>query len=183
MLLGLASWVTWATVDVDQLPRQVASSERVVKTVVSSQLRLVFTMGLEGTGHHYTFAVEDLTFHKNPDLPRLGDFQLNSRFYYISNILNESPEHFANAQMSARAEMRELAQRATEMPWPGTFQVQRGGLSYPNDNGPRKVFNYIDTRLMAEVAEAEGVDFRVLYLRRSAKDLIIANTVHREFQG
>lgn len=41
---------------------------------------------------------------------------------------------------------------------------------------------YFDLRLMAEVAEAEGVDFRVVYLRRPVKDVILANTVHRRFQ-
>ncbi|CAN0311826.1 unnamed protein product [Scytosiphon promiscuus] len=41
---------------------------------------------------------------------------------------------------------------------------------------------YVDPRLMAEAAEAEGVDFRVLYLKRSAKELLLADTVHRHFQ-
>jgi len=45
-----------------------------------------------------------------------------------------------------------------------------------------KVFKYMDLRLLAEVAEAAGVDFRVLYLRRKARDIILANTVHRHFQ-
>lgn len=170
------------TADFDQLPRQVASSERVAKTVVSNQLRLVFAMGLEGTGHHYTFAVEDLLFRRNPDLPRLQDARLNSDLYYAGNIMDESPRHFSTAQASAKAQMRELATRAEAVPYPGTVQVQRGGLSYPNEHGPLKVFGYVDMRLMAEAAEAEGVDFRVLYLRRSAKDLVIANTIHRSFQ-
>ncbi|CAM9808577.1 unnamed protein product, partial [Ectocarpus fasciculatus] len=38
-------------------------------------------------------------------------------------------------------------------------------------------------RELAEIAEAENVDLRVVYLRRSAEDLIIANTVHRRFQS
>ncbi|CAN0167541.1 unnamed protein product [Hapterophycus canaliculatus] len=40
----------------------------------------------------------------------------------------------------------------------------------------------MDLRLLAEAAEAEGIDFRVLYLRRSARDFIVANSVHRLFQ-
>jgi len=44
------------------------------------------------------------------------------------------------------------------------------------------VFQYMDLRLLAQTAEAEGVDFRVLYLRRPARDIILANTVHRDFQ-
>ncbi len=44
-----------------------------------------------------------------------------------------------------------------------------------------KVFKYMDLRLLAEVAEDAGVDFRVLYLRRKARDIILADTVHRQF--
>lgn len=44
-----------------------------------------------------------------------------------------------------------------------------------------KVFGYLDLALLAEVAEAEGVDFRVLYLRRRAQDIVLADTVHRDF--
>eukprot|EP00903_Cladosiphon_okamuranus_P007626 g7395.t1 len=183
LLLGLGAWVTIVvTADVDQGLHQAASSERVTKTIVSNQLRLVFAMGLEGTGHHYSFSVEDLMFRTNPDLPRLQDARLNSDLFYTGHIMDESPSKFSRAQASAKEQMKELAKRAEGVPYPGTFQIQRGGLSYPNDNGPYKVFGYIDMRLMAEAAEAEGVDFRVLYLRRSAKDLIIANTVHRNFQ-
>lgn len=68
-------------------------------------------------------------------------------------------------------------------------------MSYPalRDNTPTKiitfhenvhvpkVFGYLDLGLLAEVAEAEGVDLRVLYLRRSARDVVVANTVHRDF--
>lgn len=45
-----------------------------------------------------------------------------------------------------------------------------------------KVFKYLDLRMLAEAAEAEGVDFRVLYLRRPARDIVLADTVHRKFQ-
>lgn len=44
-----------------------------------------------------------------------------------------------------------------------------------------KVFGYLDLELLAEVAEAEGVDFRVLYLRRPARDIVVADTIHRDF--
>ncbi|CAN0408704.1 unnamed protein product [Laminaria digitata] len=54
--------------------------------------------------------------------------------------------------------------------------------SYPSGLGPDKALRYLDLRMLAEVAEEEGVDLRVLYLRRSAKDLLIANTIHRKFQ-
>lgn len=60
--------------------------------------------------------------------------------------------------------------------------VIRGKYSYPHGSGQKKLMKYIDLRLLAEVAEKEGVDFRVLYLRRSVKDILVADTVHRHFQ-
>lgn len=53
--------------------------------------------------------------------------------------------------------------------------------SFPTGNGPDKVIHYVDLRLIAELAEEEGIDFRVVYLQRPAKDMLIANTVHRQF--
>eukprot|EP00752_Nemacystus_decipiens_P011462 g10178.t1 len=63
----------------------------------------------------------------------------------------------------------------------GTVVFLHGRYSYPSGYGPDKVFGYLDLTLLAEVAEAEGVDFRVLYLRRPARDTVLADTVHREF--
>ncbi|CAN0455879.1 unnamed protein product [Laminaria digitata] len=57
-----------------------------------------------------------------------------------------------------------------------------GKYSYPDGWGLNKVMKYLDLRLLAEAAEAEGVDFRILYLQRPAKDILVANTIHRNFQ-
>lgn len=179
LLLGFAPRMGYATAELGLVPGR---AERVTKNIVSDQFRLVFPMGLEGSGHHYFMPLEERTFREHPDLPRLSDFRLNTNLYFAANTLNTSPSHFFSSRASATAEMREMAKRAEEVPWPGTLQIQLGALSYPSNNGPQKVFGYVDMRLMAETAEAEGVDFRVLYLRRSAKDLVIANTVHRTFQ-
>ncbi|CAN0314861.1 unnamed protein product, partial [Scytosiphon promiscuus] len=54
-------------------------------------------------------------------------------------------------------------------------------ISYPYLGGSNKVFQYTDLRMLAEAAENEGVDLRILYLKRSANELVIANTIHRDF--
>ena len=71
---------------------------------------------------------------------------------------------------------------AEELEFPGTVVSVPGRHSYPNGFGPNKALKYIDLRMMAETAEEEGVDFRVLYMRRPVTDIIIANTIHRDFQ-
>ena len=81
--------------------------------------------------------------------------------------------------------MSNLAQYGAELNFPGTLVSMHGKgskYSYPRGRGPNKALRYFDLRMLAEVAEAEGVDLRVLYLRRPVKDILIANTVHRDFQ-
>ncbi|CAN0332103.1 unnamed protein product, partial [Hapterophycus canaliculatus] len=45
-------------------------------------------------------------------------------------------------------------------------------VSYPYSVGAHKVFQYTDLRMLADLAEEEGVDLRVVYLRRSAQDMV-----------
>ena len=80
--------------------------------------------------------------------------------------------------------MRLLARVGEALQYPGTLRSMHGRQrlnSYPMGTGPNKALKYFDLRMLAEVAEAEGVDLRVLYLRRPVKQLVIANTVHRRF--
>lgn len=56
-------------------------------------------------------------------------------------------------------------------------------MSYPMNSGGRKVLQYPDVRMVAEAAEAEGIDFRIIYLQRPAKDMLIADTNHRHFDS
>ncbi|CAN0231708.1 unnamed protein product [Scytosiphon promiscuus] len=162
-----------------------ASSEGggvVAKTAVSTQMRLVFVLGLEGAGHHYFTGAREDMFRANPNLPEMEDGFPGYLSYFLPFIMGESAATFEHAQVEARTAMRDLAQRAVLLPSPGTFHLLRG-RSVPTGNGNQKVMQYVDPRLMAEAAEAEGVDFRVLYLKRSAKELLLADTVHRHFQN
>lgn len=159
----------------------------VPKTVVSSNMRFVFMVGLEGTGHHYVGDVLDHLFQSNQNLVRLSDKNddVVGDLYSINFSMGKKAQRFSTALSSARENMCALAERGVGIPFPGTV-VYTGGRhryhSYPGGHGPNKTLRYFDLRLLAEVAEKERVDLRIVYLRRPVKDIIMANTVRRDFQ-
>jgi len=44
------------------------------------------------------------------------------------------------------------------------------------------VFYYANLRHLVENAENEGIDVHIVYLRRSARDMLISDLVHRHFE-
>lgn len=155
----------------------------VPKTVVSSNMRFVFAVGVEGTGHHYFVDVLHHLFHTNPHLVQISrNGNVNNEPYAIHLSMGGNAQHYNTELCRARKDMRKLGQRGEELDFPGTVVSMGSRNSYPNGNGPNKALKYVDLRLLAEVAEEEGVDLRVVYLRRRAKDLIIADTNHRHIQ-
>lgn len=155
----------------------------VTKTVTSDKFRVVFLAGLEGAGHHYVMAADSAMFSMNPDLPRIRkDEELDVTPYYLPNVLGGDASRYAQAEDTARNEMRRLAEHAAGLPLPGSVYVLHNSWSYPTYPGKNKVMQYIDLQRIADMAEESGVDMRVLYLRRSAQDILVANTVHRDFQ-
>ncbi|CAM9163036.1 unnamed protein product, partial [Pylaiella littoralis] len=156
------------------------------KELVSDHFRLVFLAGLEGAGHHYFMAADRHMFDNNPDLPRIWEeHNIDLNPYYLPSFMGGKACRYAEKENQARAEMRKLANAAASMPSPGTIYVEHHeqAWSYPTGHGVHKAMQYLDLQRMAETAADEGVDFRVLYLQRSAGDIIIANTVHRRFQN
>lgn len=183
-VMALHKAVTAASIDVT-----VAPSETLVvpKRVISSNMRFVFAVGLEGTGHHMFGKVLDHLFETNGNLLQIShkDDDVVEDLYTVNFSMGGDARYYGTQVRSAREQMRALAKRDATIPFPGTVAYPRDRHrfhSYPSDPGPNKALGYLDLRLLAEVAEEEGVDLRVLYLRRPAKDLIIANTVHRRFQ-
>lgn len=154
----------------------------VPKTVSSDTFRFVFVAGLEGAGHHYILGADTDMFIANPDLAYIneGDY-LSEDPYYLPSCMSKNVSYYPKAEAQALQQMHRLAKVASILPPPGTVYVQHKSLSYPARSGVDKVFQYVDLRRMVEVAEEAGVDMRVLYLRRSAREIVIANTVHRPF--
>lgn len=183
-LMALHKSVAAASVDVKVAPRQ---TPLVPKNVISSNMRLIVAVGLEGSGHHVVATALDHLFETNANLLQISnkDDDVVDDFYTVNYSMGGNAQYYGTQGCSAREKMRALAKRDATIPFPGTVAYPRGKHrfhSYPSAAGPNKAMGYLDLRLLAEVAEEEGVDLRVLYLRRSAKDLIIANTVHRRFQ-
>lgn len=56
-----------------------------------------------------------------------------------------------------------------------------GYMSYPNYGGSDKPLQYVDVRLLAAAAEDEGVDLRLVYLSRSALDIVVSTTRHETY--
>lgn len=153
------------------------------KTVFSPKLRLVLAVGLEGTGHEYILQVDNDLFKTNSDMVQItADDTVNVGIYHVQYSMGKKVQHYSDVIGWGRAEMRKLAEREAELPSPGTVMFVHGKYSYPDGFGMDKVMKYLDLRLLAEAAEAEGVDFRVLYLQRPVKDILVADTVHRRFQ-
>lgn len=150
------------------------------KAVFSDNMRLVFAMGLEGAGHHYILRTRNGIMEEHPNAAQFNKGFPSSRNYYLPSIMSESSFVFDQKVQAARDEMIELARLSESLSSP-TFHLLGGGTSFPCAHGPQKVMQYADPRLMAEAAEAGEVDFRILYLKRSARDLLIADTLHRDF--
>lgn len=183
------------TLDKPLVPLSTSNLTAVVpKTVHSSTLRLLFAVGLEGVGHHYFFQAVDDVFTRHNNLVRLNKCDL-AEPYYLTSSMSQSVSHYEEQMDQARRQMRAL--KGLILP-DGSVATMQGAnlmsdhvhcediggmLSYPHNPGPDKVLQYVDLRMLAEAAEAEYVDLRVVYLQRSAKDLIISNTAHRHFQG
>lgn len=156
----------------------------VPKTVISSNLRFIFPVGLEGTGHHFFAEVNKHLFRTNKNLSRVSqEDNIIVGAYQIDRSMQDA-QHYITTLSKARDSMRKLAQRGATLEAPGTIASPsyNSRNSYPNGHGPNKALKYTDLRLLAEVAEEEGVDLRVIYLRRPVKPVLIANTIHREFQ-
>lgn len=182
---------TFASADLHAAP----SAGAIAKAVVSSKMRLIFIIGLEGTGHHYIVDALKHLFDKNRELPYFNLCPI-ARMTYLFNSMVQDPAHYVDTQEKIRAEMRTLAAAQHELAWPGTIATIQptkpetqpgcrgiGVMSYPFNVGKNKVLQYPDVRTVAEAAEAEGVDLRVLYLKRPAEDFLVANTVHRKFHS
>lgn len=165
------------------------------KTVYSSKMRMLFAVGLEGTGHHGLFHAIDRVFTENPDLVQMNECRMFAP-YYLVDAMTKTASHYNEAIKTAREQMRHLADKEQTLSSPGSVATIQGGsmmhpskcnhgggmLSYPNLRGTGKVMQYIDVRQLAEVAEAEGVDLRVVFLQRSAEGIVNSTTVHRHFQ-
>lgn len=173
---------------------QSKTSSMIAKTVVSSTLRIVFVVGLEGTGHHFFEKVFKSLFKQHPELA-LIDACFISNGIYMDKTLAGAVSTYREFEEAMRAGMKNLAKREEHVEAPATIViVQRrttrerkqcspyGEMSFPDGHGPNKALKYPDIQKVAQLAEEEGVDLRIVYLQRSAKSILVSSTIHRDFQ-
>lgn len=145
------------------------------KTVHSDKMRVVFLVGLEGVGHHYfRLALSEASQELPNQIQEASACNCSWQSGTISGHITDLD--LAGQQMKSFASQEEELQE-------GQANIVHfvHCVSYPYSGGAHKVFQYTDLRMLAELAEEEGVDLRVVYLRRSAEDVVVADTVHRQF--
>lgn len=156
------------------------------KKSYSSKLRLIYLVGLEGTGHHYMANVLDKVCNearvKCPGVCKMA------KALYPGLGNPSTGAEYKVARENLRVYMEKLALDATRLPEGGATMVgfgpcrfSSGMMSYPNFNGEHKSLQYVDFRILAEEAELAGIDLRMIYLARSARDILISDTKHNSY--
>lgn len=152
----------------------------VAKTVVSDDFRFCMLAGLEGSGHHYILNAARTVLHVHQELPRVGR-HMDTDPFYLPIAMGGKVSNYAEADLQGKREMQLLAEEVARFTYP-TIHFTELPMSFPRYSGPDKALQYIDLKRIAQDAESAGIDLRVVYLKRSVHGMIVANTVHRDFQ-
>ena len=155
------------------------------KQVLSSRMRLIFVVGLEGTGHHYIVNV--LSHVCKPDQDLCPDVCPLGKIMYSALATSKTEDDYEDARNNFRKEMQKLAMVVKGLPAGEAFMDAfrrcdgSGYMSYPNFNGIDKAMHYVDLKVLAEEAERAGIDLRVIYLSRAAKSILVSDTIHNQY--
>eukprot|EP00510_Aplanochytrium_minuta_P006830 CAMPEP_0184032230 /NCGR_PEP_ID=MMETSP0955-20130417/2866_1 /TAXON_ID=627963 /ORGANISM="Aplanochytrium sp, Strain PBS07" /LENGTH=701 /DNA_ID=CAMNT_0026318225 /DNA_START=117 /DNA_END=2222 /DNA_ORIENTATION=+ len=167
-----------------------------LKKTQFGKLRLVFFVGLEGTGHHLWqgIVMKLLKANQLNAECKMNDVIMhpaggcwapynNGKGFFCSGASESFQDGY---KMAADAMIRLKESNAT-----GTHMlnlVHRGWkgncgslASYPCFSGSEKNLQHPDVLKLAELAENIGIDFRVVLLMRKAEELVISDIWHRHF--
>lgn len=185
-----------AAEDLNAIPTRSRDDDKfgkIPKTAISTKLRVVFIAGLEGTGHHFfTGAFQEFyRANRNLTVPALCQVE---RSMFLPYSMSGSAETYEDARKNIEEEIQMVANIQEDVGHPGTVltaqKTSRGQLascpdrpefSYPSGVGSEKVMQLPDVVMLAEVAESKGVDLRIIYLLRSAEEILLS-TMKRHFQ-
>lgn len=161
----------------------ISENEGIVKkTVIDSKLRFIHPVGIEGSGHHYILGVQKHLFDTY-DLEHIHAYGfVDRKSYYVPWSMGNTVQYYSDRMEISRSQMHNLKEVGEKLDSP-TVVAMGTAESYPFGFGPNKALNYMDLRTMAEMAEYEGVDLRIIYLKRSAEECVISNTTRRKFQS
>lgn len=167
------------------------------KTVYSTEKRLVFVAGLEGTGHHTlkTAFAPCFSFGVCQPINNLTNafFRLNVSRAQLHGLFStfdmDKTEHFLQEALHALHAFITAPSPTTATATAPTVAIiglestySAGMMSYPNYGLPEKVFHHPDLFIIALLAESMGVDFRIIVLQRNAQ-AILHSTQRRGFGG
>lgn len=166
-----------------------AHSAVVEKTAFSSDTRMIFLVGLEGTGHHFMNYVLDQVCQL--DEVNCPDACPLAKAVYFDLGTPATAHDYRLGLETLRSEAEALAALGTEGLDDGTVTLMSlgrcsdevGELSYPNFRGRDKPLQYVDVKVLAEEAERAGIDLRLIYMGRLAKSLLLSDTQNRDFGG
>eukprot|EP00040_Diaphanoeca_grandis_P043510 m.9514 g.9514 ORF g.9514 m.9514 type:complete len:464 (+) comp7785_c0_seq1:300-1691(+) len=168
-----------------------SSKPRQLKKTVFSGPKFIWVAGLEGTGHHLmsmlwqwcsrcssaeSFGSTPL-FCTSPtkislqSLPMAGSFDRLSQNYHTARRTIQTMLDHAFTHPESVFVLNTHCSKCCKC----------GMQSYPNFRQGCKRWQFPDMRVMAEIFEEFGIDFRILVLDRSALNLMLANVVHRKF--
>lgn len=159
----------------------------VEKKTFSSKMRLVFLVGVEGTGHHLVNkALEQVCQSADVVCPNVCSIA-EGLYKYLGKFNTAS--RYKEGIERLRRGMNELRSTADGLgnvtsPMLASFfacEGQVGEMSFPNLVGADKALQYVDLKILAAEAERVNVDLRMVYLARSSNEILASTTEHRHF--
>lgn len=157
----------------------------VQKSVFSPKMRMVVPVGLEGTGHHtMNKALTEMCKLDTVVCPVTCDVS-QALYHYIGTPKDESDYMVGlkklHDAMEALALTADGLNNEISLAFSGNCRFST--MSFPSFGGPDKPLQYVDLKILAREAERVGIDLRLIYLGRSARDILISTTQHRHFGG
>ncbi|CAE7232178.1 unnamed protein product [Symbiodinium natans] len=143
------------------------------KTATSSQVRFVFFAGLEGSGHHFWHEmIKRLPINRSEDLSRaLFDGQHGGFFNADEHSRGDYAEDIA--KLMSEMEMNLSSTPGCKVVALNGVEPQVSGMmSYPNMGGKDRAGRNPDIFALAKLAEAAGVDLRIVLLTRHPESMV-----------
>jgi len=159
------------------------------KMAYSNKTRFVFIVGLEGTGHHLWKPIWEACSLNSICLqpPTIPGFKLSDKAMKggLNGVMISKPqvEGIVNVFLNNINKVISDQPKTYVLNTWGHSDWSAGGgqMSYPSFMPSCRDLSIPDVRLMAELFETVGIDFRLLVVRRDPLDVLISTTVHRHF--
>lgn len=159
----------------------------VTKKNFNDKARFVFVAGLEGTGHH---AMKSL-FGACAPLCKAAAASVSGALYKggsnPTGVFVFGDQDIASI-LSQRTSFKSALKQETLDATDDTLYILNtmggggsGQMSYPNFSGGDKSLHHPNVHELAALAEAAGVDFRVLVLQRNSHEIRLSDVDHRHF--